>query len=139
MKFKTIITIILFLLSGCANPIIGKSAKPHLYFSQSGNGHKSIRHKHIILDFDYTINKQKNEISFDGSLNCNKNSERDWYFADIKLRLIFINSENLIMAEEPYFTLDSEHFCNPKIFKGTYPYNEDYIGMIIGYDILLRE
>ncbi len=139
MKYKILLTVIVTLISACSNPVIGKKHQPHHKFNHEGSGSKFLRINLIDLKYDYEIDKAKNTISFDGIINCNSESNEDWYFSSVQLRLLFVDPESTIVAEENYSTINGERFCEPKPFDVSFDYKSNYAGIIWGYYIELSE
>lgn len=139
MKGKTIILILLFSLVGCSHHLIGKPAYNYRSFSEHGRGHHSFYLKHLIVQYDYEIDKTRGIINFKGNVVCNKNRVADWLNSEVELKFFFVNSAGLVAAVKSWNVLDTGELCTPKLFKARYRFSEEYTGVFVGYFIQMSE
>ena len=133
MRKLLLTCVVMSMLSGCANPHIGKKLNFHPYdeWFNEKTGHHDATLTHIILDYDYRI--EGGRIYFDGIITCNPDETIPWDNATIDLKLYFMDKGRTILTYNHFSPMDTVDFCEPKPFVTDYPFPED--GMIgVRYD-----
>lgn len=127
---------VVLLLSGCADPNIGRKLSWHpsdQWFNNKTGYHHSVL-THLILDYDYKI--EGDRIYFDGTINCNKDEVHDWNNASIDMNLYFMGEDMVIISRNHFSPLDTNDFCEQKPFVPNYPFPQGgLIGVRYNYQV----
>jgi hypothetical protein len=120
-------------ITGCANPYIGKMAKPA--HSLNDWGFRRVERDFFVLNIEYTV--KDNQITFDGNVVC-KNSTgnigRDsaatgWGTADsarLSIDFFFLDSSDMVIGQETERLRENGEICKPRHFNTTFPYKDTY-------------
>ena len=148
-KFRNVLiaSIVVLLTAGCTSSIleskyIGERLPvPMLQQITPPSGHHFWKHKHLDIDYDYTIDGQAQTITFNGTIQYNRKPEESQYHSETVLfdiercefRLLFTdnNGEVIGVAVENIFPDKNIYETIP--FNKTIPYKDTYEYMMFGY------
>jgi hypothetical protein len=132
---KYILVLIFFLLTACASPMVGKTLPPRNYpsFDNMETGHHRSGGEQVIVDYDWTINSEKQTITLKGFYEFTSGEWKafletpEYKEGSLTAEVVFMDSEYTVIhvGKIPAFINPSTR--DSKIsFNKTFKYSSNY-------------
>lgn len=111
----------------CVNPYIGKQVQGNWSCGAllKENGHHRLEYEHLIIQFDYTINRTDSTITCDGILSHKEKGHRGVRIVDMHINVLFLDPHRIVVASKDFFLPD--HSAWEKVpFRKTFHYDSQY-------------
>jgi hypothetical protein len=119
---------------------LGKELKYGKSLVLSG-GHHFWKHQHLIIDYDYAVDRMAKTITFDGTVKYNvdyiKNDTRlfGMMSGDCEFRVLFADQTNKVIAVETFNAVLGPNYNVSTPFVYTLPYDNRYSSVLVAYFI----
>lgn len=144
MKKNILLIVILLSISGCTHRYIGKKfpRNPGTDWLSDTSGHHYVTKKHLIFDYDYTIDKDDLSVRVQGSTMCNFQNVTDWDQAKM-LVYFFLFDKDMVVTDYKSFFLgdfyDGDSLCEEREFDITSHKSPGLHGILWGYSLQARQ
>jgi len=122
---------VVILASGCSLTGRQLSADHDSGLLLGDSGHHNLYYEHLILNFDYSIDRSVNTITCDGVITF-RNIHQGFTIKGLHLMAIFTDSNSVIIAIQDFFLTNLDSWGNTP-FKKTFTYSSKYKQIAFGY------
>jgi hypothetical protein len=108
-------------------------------YKLTNSGHHLWKHKHLHIDYDYSIDHEANTITFDGTVKFNPDYIKEQtmlyslFSSRCEFRVLFADKAGKVVAVELFYMLLGADIYESVPFKETLPYDDSYCHVIFFY------
>jgi len=95
------------------------------------SGHHNLYYEHLILEFDYRIDRSVNTITCDGVISF-RNIHQGFKINSLHLMVMFLDSNRVVLDTRDFFLPNADSWGKPP-FKKTFTYKANYKEIAFGY------
>jgi hypothetical protein len=144
MKKIIFLIVSLFLISGCANPYIGKKLPwdPYARSLDGTTGHHEVVKKHLIFNYDYIVDKDDRNVTLKGYTACNPKNVTNWEQAELLVFFVLTDKDRVVTDYKSFFLgdfYDGASLCEKREFEITSPKTPGFSYILWGYSGNMRQ